>query len=252
MVHITKVLEAISKKLLICMYIFIFTVLLILNLSIASYIAFFIAAIFFIMIREDFYNETIDLRWLAVLGTVFLISSQSIGLFCIRFISGYLAFELLRLLTTKVRRKTIVEDKDMEISLMPDRLEHGYLYIFAASIFIYLLAISYFDVGIPSVLVPAYEGFLICKEMVTGSYYILFSLWCSLAAIIFLLKRRLSNAIKNNKDVIYGYGDGDPYILAIFMGAFGVAQIIAVFAISLFISALVYLIYFLWGNIHAK
>ena len=140
----------------------------------------------------------------------------------------------------------------MEISLMPDRLEHGYLYIFAASIFIYLLAISYFDVGIPSVLVPAYEGFLICKEMVTGSYYILFSFWCSLAAIIFLLKRRLSNAIKNNKDVIYGYGDGDPYILAIFMGAFGVAQIIAVFAISLFISALVYLIYFLWGNIHAK
>lgn len=251
MAHIIKVLAASSKKVFISLYIFVLAVMLVINLSAAFYLTLSISIIFYVMVKEDYQCETIDLRWLAALTILFMFCTSNILYFILRGLFAYLVFTMLRLITTKTVPKTAMTDIEIENAqtyLKEKRLKHGYLPILSVSIFVYLFINSFFEINIPFFLQNTLDGFNICKEFLLSNPIFLFLIFILLLTINFILKKRLYRANNKDKIIIPGYGDGDPFVLAAFAGVLGIMPIMSIFSISLIISLFMYLLYFLRGN----
>ena len=249
MANTIKALAAINKKIFIGLYIFVLAVMLVINLSAPFYLTLIISIIFYVMIKEDWQHETIDLRLLAALTILFMFCASNVLLFIFRMSFAYLIFTTLRLATTKTVSKTDInfaEFENTQAYLKSKRLRHGYLPILAISIFMYLFINSFFDVNTPIFLQNTLDGFDICKAFLFSNPIFLFFLFVFFLLINFILKKRLHNA--KDKIIIPGYGDGDPFVLAVFAGALGIMPIMSIFTISLIVSLFMYLLYFLRGN----
>lgn len=246
MANIIKVLAVSSKKIFISAYIFILAVMLVINLSASFYLTLGISIVFYIMVKEDWRYETIDLRWLAALTILLISCTSNILYFILRSLFAYLIFTMLRLITTKAVPKTVIEIENTQTYLKGKRLKHGYLPIFAVSIFIYLFVDSFFDINTPFFLQNTLEGFNICKTFLFSNPMSLFLIFILCLLVNFILKKRLRNV--KDKIIVPGYGDGDPFVLAAFAGALGIMPIMYIFSISLIVSLFMYLLYFLRGN----
>lgn len=253
-----RVLAVISKKTCIYLYVFLLSVMFVLNLSVPFYLALAASIIFYIMIKEDWKYQTIDMRFLAALGILFLCCfTTNIVLFFIRLFVGYAIFEILRLLSTKMvsvnqfltELGDIKSVKDLDKSIKKadksNRLPHGYLPIFAISLFIYLFIISFTDLDIPEFVKPTVEGFYICRDFLFSNAFFLIILFVVLASIILFLQYRIKKAIQRDRFPVSGYGNGDPFFLSIFTAVLGFMPIMGIFTISILISLLMYFLYFL-------
>lgn len=244
MEYFTEALAAIkmvSEKILFVSFIFVFAVLLVLHLSISFYLAFIISVIFSLMVREDYISETIDLRYFAILLIALMFVSTNITLFITQCLFSLLFFSCLRLATTKIYTTRYISCTNK----VNERLSHGYLYILAISIFVYLIASSYFYLPTPSILNQFYKSLNFAYESI---YFVSFIVIVLLSATLYL-HHKIAKARTNKKTVVYGFGDGDPLILAAFAGCFGFIELMNIFAISLLVSLFCYAIYFLKNKI---
>ncbi|MBP2629469.1 MAG: hypothetical protein H6Q70_97 [Firmicutes bacterium] len=248
MEYIIRAREAISKNKIVLVYFFI-------TLIIAGFqsdlITGGIVLLFSVMILEDFRQQTVDMRAFLVLLLLMVCTAVNFLYFCVHFLVGFLLFRLLYLLTTKI--KAPINDKEMSIktnSIKIERLSFGYLPVFGLSWVIYTLFFS--NTGPPAILVPAYEGVILLKAFfihnilaagIAGTF--LFLLWG-------IREYCLHKAEKEKREIIYGFGDGDVFVLGAFCAYLGFEVLMVIFLLSLFIQAGWYLIYFFRGDFNDR
>lgn len=247
--YITKVHEAICKnKLVIVVY---FSITVGMSLHQSTLIESGIIFLFSGMILEDFYQQTIDMRAFLVL-LILMACTKSLICFSSLFILGVILFRVIFLFTTKIKTNKV---ENISANLKTDieqieRISCGYLPSLGISWFIYVFFVSTLD--IPSIFIPTHEGIVFFRDLFIHNILasgIAFSILCLIWA---LGEYRLHQAKRGTNKIIYGFGDGDVFILGAFFAFIGFESFLIVFFLSLFIQAGWYLIYFLRGDFHDR
>lgn len=247
MVLITKVQEVISKNkmLILLMSGLIFLVgLYQLPVSVASIQEKMLVLLMGIMIVEDYKHQTIDMRLFAIVFLLMVSMANSIGAFIVSFIGGYLLFRLLFLLSIKIGRAEITETVDANLKSVP-RLEFGYLPPFGLSCLLYQ-GLVFLKIDIPWILRPTHDGLLLLTDVIEQDTVFFVGILGALFLACCFFEYRLHKAKVEKKEIIYGFGDGDVFILAAFMAFLGFEPLMTIFFISLVLQVLCYLIFFLW------
>lgn len=197
-----------------------------------------------IMIVEDYKHQTIDMRLFLVLLLLMVSMATSLGAFIISFIGGYLLFRLLFLLSIKIGIAEITETVEGNPKSFP-RLEFGYLPPFGLSCLLYQGWVL-FKIDIPWILRPTHEGLLLLTDVIEQDSLLFAGILGALLLACCFFEYRLHKAKVEKKEITYGFGDGDVFILAAFMAFLGFEPLMTIFFISLVLQVLCYLIFFLW------
>jgi len=244
MERITQVCEAIRKKKLYLLW-FAYTILTaLLGLAQTTGIMTAIVVIFSGMVLEDFFRQTIDMRAFVILFLFMAFESVNFIYFFCSFALGWLIFRLLFLLTTKSKKS--IKETTEEIDCLeesPKRLPVGYLPSLGISWILYVVLST--RAGIPEILLPTHEGIVFFKIFFTHDFLAMGIALTTLCLIWGFFEHRLYQAKKAKKEIVYGFGDGDVFVLAAFGAFLGVESLMIVFFLSLIVQAGWYFICFL-------
>lgn len=194
------------------------------------------------MVIEDFRTQLIDMR-LFILGSLLLWGmADDRSNFIYLFLWGLLFARLTFLFTTKIKDKIVVFVPE-KMPLKIERLPFGYLPSLAISWIIYEFAVKKMDV--PSFLLPTHYGMLLVREFMTTGWIttVIVGVCCIVVWVIF--EYRLHRAIAENKNIQYGFGDGDVFVLALLFTTLGFEAFMLLFFISLIVQLIFYLFQFL-------
>ena len=211
--------------------------------GIFDFLVFFLAMIVFgFMVMEDYKQQTIDMRnWVLLFLLFFALSGNYIG-FLAHALLWYIAFRVVFLLSYRAV-------DDIPVKKLPEnggkyytRSPRGYLPSLAASLLM-ILGYRYLIWDIPCVLEPTYQGFLYFSNMLMPYNYYLFAgaIVVGMAALC-ILEKRLQRQRLAGKIILYGFGDGDVFVLAVFAALLGAP----LFSVVFFTSLLVQLIFYLY------
>lgn len=233
---IIRVREAISKrKFSLLSSLLLLSFLLVLNISIQEKGLFFIGIL---MVFEDFRTELIDMRLFFIAFVLLLSMANDYKSFLGLFLWGLLLIRILFLFTTKIKDKTTVAVSD-NMPLEIERLPFGYLPSLAMSWCIYEFWVKAMD--IPIFLIPSHYAFLLLRDhLINGWTMATISVVVGCFLIWATFEYRLHRAIVKNKNIQYGFGDGDVFVLAAVFAALGFEPFIVIFFISLLVQLIFY------------
>lgn len=213
-----------------------FGLVLIASFKMYPLLGFGIAFLFWKMVKEDFYEHTIDLRLLGLLALLILLSVHNIPIFCVKAGLGYFIFKMLFYANVKIYDVEESIDKKAKT----EEVSYGYLPALGISLYAYLWIIEIYNIHIPQplVILPSvlgmFEHYIV--DLITTDLPRLIVVTLSLILILSCFSYRVNLAERAGKNIVYGFGDGDPLVLAVFAGLLGIEQLTITFFISLFVS----------------
>lgn len=188
--------------------------------------------IFGYMMQEDFHFQTVDMRvWLLLFITMIfgvLAGANTVAQFLIGFLIGFVVFRLLCIFSCQIQKPVIVCSFNHN-----SQKAMGFLPSLGLGIGSWILIKNMFDIP------------LFMPDFLQIFTSIMFS-WCGvLIGIIILLvfvfgEYRLQKAVYDEKEIVYGFGDGDVFVCAAWMGFLGIETFFIAFCISLLIQLLFY------------
>ncbi len=205
---------------------------------------------FYFMMHEDFYEHTIDMRLVAFLLVSFLLA---VGLenpldFLMIYIFSLAIIQSIRELTARSSAYIITSEKisidrlgktTIQSNEEEENSNYGWLPSFGISI-ILVLALTFIlgDSYIPFVK-EAGDGFdafiAIANPQQLSTFVILLILSC----LIWLhLVRRNHRKEKIDREIVYGFGDGDGYVFATFIAFFGLKYFLLILFLNLLLLAI--------------
>lgn len=184
-----------------------------------------IVIIFGIMVLEDFFYQTVDIRLFAFLLCLMIEHCEDIKEFMILFAIGLVFFRSIFLFSAR----TIPKENNMGIS--SDNANFcpvAFLPLLALSILIWQLIQGYLD---------KLESLKIIKELGFEFYIIFIFLW--VIAEVYHRKKIYFAKIHEN-EIIYGFGDGDVFVCASLFAFLGFKDFFVVFFLANIIPLLYY------------
>ena len=204
--------------------IFFFACLMIYKFSLHPLWGFVTAAILTIIVTEDKECRTIDLRLMFALGLWSLLWSSNKFQFVAFALGGFFVFDSLRLATARFFNAT----RQNEVCGYCSKIPVAYVPILLTSICLYLFTDMLFTPNFEET--ELYKGYEIIGGNMTMPITAIILL--VLAAINFLFSKRIEKAEQNGKEVAYGFGDGDPYMLAWILAVFGIFDFTVIYFVS--------------------
>ena len=192
------------------------------------------STIFAIMAVEDFKYQTIDIRWLGVFTVLVGLSTFKppcvfLGLTAI----GLLGFRIMFLLSTRHYEPNKL---DSECGQKPyPRPPYGYLPSLGIATFTVALFLDLTNGTVPLFLLPTQEGLKFIESFLVTETEIFAQVFIALMFVWFTLEQHYRRALRKGKEILYGFGDGDVYVLAVFLGMFGLSMFAGIFFVSMFV-----------------
>lgn len=220
-------------KLVIALCVFTIASLFFINgITIQTFVLAINSVIFGYMMREDFYFQTVDMRvWFLLFITMsfaVLIGVNTVAQFILGFLLGFVIFRLLCICSCQIQKPVIVcsfnHSKQKVIGFLPS---------LGLGIGSWIFIKNMFDIP------------LFMPDFLQIFTLIMFSWRGALIGIIVLLififgAYRLQKAVREEKEILYGFGDGDVFVCAAWMGFLGIETFFIAFCISLVIQLLFY------------
>ena len=193
--------------------------------------------------EEDFRTQCIDIRWAAAFFLAAMLSARNIPHALFAAGVAFLVFDTLRLVTGKF---VPMQDFEATRASPEDGMgegcvdgRYGFVPVLSVAFVAYLWIADGFHVGIPDFFRPTADavsaiGAIIEADAMVSIYALLGT--AVLAVLNFLLRLRERVARRNGMDIVPGFGDGDPPVLAGIALLVGVQETLLVFFLALLLA----------------
>lgn len=195
------------------------------------------------MIAEDWLDQNIDVRLLAVMTAALFYGTADKGKFLLQYSFLFLLFRVLFLWMMRFIPPEVEEKQFVKI----ERLQMGFLPIFALSFcIVYLL--PYWKQGVPEIFEGVQLGYLAFAEQVSEFPVIIYFSFFGLFIFLLLGEVRRRRKRMKNLEEIWPFGDGDVWFLAAWGAAMDLGIFFLIFMVCQVILLFMYAGKFFWDG----
>ena len=232
--------RAISRRLLMAAFVLLAGLGIVMRADVNPLHGYVIGFFLWKLAEEDFRTQCIDLRWAAAFFLAAMLSARNIPHALLAAAVAFLVFDPLRLATSKIVlvtdsgvygdfSKCAEEERGMEG-------RYGFVPILSLAFVAYLWLSGGFHIGLPGFFRPMADAVSIIAEYLDESpvISILVLIWLGVFNALFRLHER--SVIRKGMEVVPGFGDGDPPVLAGIALLVGVQETFLVFFLALLLA----------------
>ncbi len=194
------------------------------------------------MIAEDWLDQNIDIRLLAIMTAALFYGVADRGRFLLQYLFVFLLFRVLFLWLMRFVPPAVEESQVVTV----ERVQTGFLPVFALSFCIVFL-LPYWKQGVPTFFKDIQLGYLVFAEQISGSPLIIFSVLAGLFILLLLGEWRRRKRSKDQAE-IWPFGDGDVWFLAAWGAAMDLGIFFLIFMVCQIVLLFMYAVKIFWDG----